>query len=84
MRGAREPDLQLGDAVRLAVHATHREDPIVVNATVARDDGEQGWFLDFNTPDVGTQMQLNALLDALADEADADEPLWVVSEVEVA
>jgi len=84
MRVAREPDLQLGDAVHLALYATHREDPILVDATVARDDGEQGWFLGFTTPVAGTRIQLNALLDDLADETDGDEPLWVVSEVEEA
>lgn len=81
MRIAREPDLQLGDAVHLALYATDREDPIVIDATVVRDDGRQGWFLGFTAPNTGTRIQLQTLLDDLADESKGDDPLWVVSEI---
>jgi hypothetical protein len=39
--------LQLGDDVRLALHVRTREDPLVLDARVERDDGEDGMLLRF-------------------------------------
>lgn len=40
--------LQLGDEVRLALHVRTREDPLVLDARVERDDGEDGMLLRFH------------------------------------
>jgi hypothetical protein len=40
MRVERHPDLQIGQRLRLALYDAARETPIVVDAVVARDDGE--------------------------------------------
>ncbi len=82
MRVEHEPDLGLGDTLHLALYASELDDPILVTATVQRDDGEQGWFLDFGPADQGTRTQLRNLLGDLAGEdGPGDHAIWVVSEI---
>jgi PilZ domain-containing protein len=47
MRVDPNPLLAVGMNVRLAVHAETREAPMILNAMVVRDDGEQGVLLRF-------------------------------------
>lgn len=82
MRVEREPDLGLGDAVHLALYSSNREEPIVIDATVQRDDEEEGWYLGFDASNQGTRSQLVRLIEDLEDERESDgQPTWVVSEV---
>ena len=48
MRVDPNPELGLGDRVRIAIHVRARTEPLVVNARVTRDDGEQGLVLEFD------------------------------------
>lgn len=51
MRVEQHPALTVGDQVKLALSAGSREEPIVVEARVARDDAELGLALQFSKVD---------------------------------
>jgi hypothetical protein len=47
MRVEASPGVGVGDALRLALYAAPREEPLVVRARVVRDDGADGLALAF-------------------------------------
>jgi hypothetical protein len=47
MRVAHHPDLRVGQRLKIALYDPSREAPLVVDAVVARDDGENGLALHF-------------------------------------
>jgi hypothetical protein len=47
MRIERHPDLILGSSVRVALYGRENEEPLTLDARVARDDGERGFLLRF-------------------------------------
>lgn len=57
--------LRPGDRVRLAVHARRREDPLVLDARVLRDDGEEGLVLRFQGLSESASAALRRLLELL-------------------
>jgi hypothetical protein len=48
MRVDRHPDVSVGDELQIALHVRAREAPLVVQARVTRDAGEQGLVLQFH------------------------------------
>ena len=81
MRVEREPDLALGDDVRLALYASDREEPVLVKARVTRDDGDEGWYLGFECDDAGEQARIEHLMADLQDDHSDSRQVWVISEV---
>jgi hypothetical protein len=78
MRVEASPDLAIGDRLHLAIYGDPGEEPFLVWATVARDDGEKGVAITFDDlhPVVATQLEkLVAALPAVEslhdDEAEA-------------
>jgi hypothetical protein len=66
MRIEPRPDLRVGSHIRLAIHGSSREEPIIVPATIIRDDGDQGLALRF----LGSEEVIAQYLERLvADEA---------------
>jgi hypothetical protein len=47
MRVDRHPEVSMDDELRIALHVRAREEPLVVQARVTRDDGERGLVLQF-------------------------------------
>ena len=47
MRIDAHPGLRVGDRLRLALHAGGRSEPLLIDATVQRDDGPHGLVLGF-------------------------------------
>lgn len=66
MRIDRDPALALGDALVLTLHGGAGRVPVVVEAVVARDDGDDGWFLRFAELSEEAARDLQALLASLA------------------
>jgi hypothetical protein len=50
MRVERFPELEIGDRLHLALYGDPHEEPLLVWATVRRDDGERGMALVFDEP----------------------------------
>ena len=78
MRIERLPDLEIGDRLHLAVYGRRGEEPLLIWATVARDDGDEGMGVVFDElhPIVAETLEkLVAALPAVeslrGDEADA-------------
>jgi hypothetical protein len=65
MRIRPDPELSIGDTVRLAIEAGGRVEPVVVNAEVARDDGERGLGLRFTWVEPGGQERIDQVVAAL-------------------
>jgi hypothetical protein len=65
MRVDPHPKLAVGDSARLAIYADPADDPFVVEARVARDDGERGLALQFECMDRHAERQLEELVGAL-------------------
>jgi len=59
MRVERSSGLDIGDRLHLAIYAAGREEPMLVWATVARDDGEHGMGLVFDEvdPAIGSELE---------------------------
>jgi hypothetical protein len=57
--------LEVGMEVTLALYGGRREEPVVVEATVLRDDGESGVALVFNSLSDGQMHALEKLCSAL-------------------
>ncbi len=76
MRIASNEAIHVGDAFRIALHGGSEAEPIVVNATALRDDGEDGLVLSFGDLSASQREQLDELLATTAsihsvgDEAD--------------
>ena len=77
MRIQPDSELSIGDTVRLAIEAGGRVEPVVVNAEVARDDGERGLGLRFTWVEPGGQERIDQVVAALpvveGRRPDADE-----------
>ncbi len=73
MRIERLPDLELGDSFELALHGPTAGDPMVVRATVVRDDGENGLALAFGSVPEATAKALERLVACLPDVEALDE-----------
>ncbi len=86
MRIDRLPEAEPGDRLHLAIYGEASQDPFLVWATVARDDGENGMGLTFDPldPHVAEQLeQLVASLPAVEDLHDGEARAMgtVVSEI---
>ena len=84
MRVAPDLHLALGDSFNLVIHGPGGRRPIVVRATVTRDDGEAGCLLRFDDPSPSgrtTLEEIVAALPLLPEEAGRPGPNVVVSEV---
>jgi len=59
MRVEANPDLEIGDRLHLAIYGDPREEPFLVWANVARDDGDSGMAVTFDElhPVVGRQLE---------------------------
>jgi len=59
MRVERNPELQVGQRLRIALYDAARETPVVVEAVVARDDGPHGLALHFEQidDDIATRLE---------------------------
>jgi hypothetical protein len=66
MRIAWHPELTVGDRFGVAIHGSAREEPLVLQAEIVRDDGVSGFGLRF--VDLGEEdgQRLDALLESLA------------------
>ncbi len=65
MRVAHDPGLSVGSRFAVALHGNSREEPLVIQAEVERDDGPSGFYLRF--VDLGKQdeARLRSLLERL-------------------
>jgi hypothetical protein len=82
MRVDRNPTLQLGADLLLAIHAAGQETPLVVRAKVHRDDRERGMVLRFHELSPEATRYLNHVMDPLPlVEADDDERGCLVTEI---
>ncbi len=65
MRVAHDPGLSVGSRFAVALHGNSREEPLVIQAEVERDDGPSGFYLRF--VDLGKQAEarLRTLLEGL-------------------
>jgi hypothetical protein len=73
MRVDPNPLLALGMNLRLAVHAETREAPLILNAMVVRDDGEQGLVLRFRDLSPDLSRYLDYVIHALPLVIDDDD-----------
>lgn len=58
----RAATLRSGERVRLALHGAAREEPLLLEAQVERDDGPAGWFLRFDALDLDAQRRLQRIV----------------------
>jgi hypothetical protein len=65
LRVEREAALALGDALKLALYGGAGSSPVMLEAMVARDDGELGWYLRFETLAPVVAKDVEKLLDSL-------------------
>ena len=65
MRIQPDAELSIGDTMRLAIEAGGRVEPVVVNAEVARDDGERGLGLRFTWIEPGGQERIDQVVAGL-------------------
>lgn len=80
MRVAATDLLELGDEVSLSLHDPQGHG-VRVRARVARDDGEQGWMLQFQDLDPEVAARLEALVRSLPDLDPEGEPGAILSEI---
>jgi hypothetical protein len=57
--------LHLGERVRIVIHAAAREEPLLVEAHVARDDGPRGILLSFDYMEPSSRARLRVMIEAL-------------------
>jgi hypothetical protein len=86
MRVDPSPTLGVGDRLQIAIHTPERKTPLVLQAEVARDDGERGLLLQFVELAADADSYLNQLIQPLPElaepsRADDAEPQMVVSEI---
>ncbi len=65
MRVERLADLHVGDRFRLAIYGPSQNDPFLLSAVVARDDGDEGLALLFEDVDPGVAEALEKLVACL-------------------
>ncbi|MEZ4281590.1 MAG: PilZ domain-containing protein [Myxococcota bacterium] len=73
MRIEANPELAVGDVLRIALHAGSDTQPLVVLAGVERDDGEDGLVLAFASLSVPQRERLEKILAASGTIEDADD-----------
>ena len=67
MRIDRDPQLEVGATLRMALHDPERQSPLELDAEVLRDDGEEGWALTFQRLSSEVETQLEKLIAKLPD-----------------
>ena len=72
--------LELGDELSLALHDPEGNG-VRVQAVVARDDGDQGWMLQFHDISAETAARLEALIGSLPDLDESSCRGVVISEI---
>ena len=65
MRVDPNPEVSLGDELRIALHVRAREKPLVVRAQVSRDDGANGLVLQFHELSPSTEGYLRRMVNFL-------------------
>jgi hypothetical protein len=65
MRIEPNPDLEVGTRLRLAIYGEPMEEPFVVRARVARNDGDEGIGLRFEQISTGVAARLESLVAGL-------------------
>lgn len=65
MRVDPNPNMSVGDQIQLAIHVREHEHPLVIEATVARDDGHDGMVLQFQKLSTGAEHCLQQMIDFL-------------------
>lgn len=80
MRVAPNDVLELGDVLSLALHDPEGSG-VRVQAVVARDDGDQGWMLQFRELSAETAARLEALIGSLPDLDESADAGVVISEI---
>ena len=73
MRVDPNPLIAVGMNLRLAVHAETREAPLILNAMVVRDDGEQGLLLRFSDLSADLSRYIDYVIHALPLVIDDDD-----------
>jgi hypothetical protein len=66
LRVERAARFALGDELKLALYGGIGSSPVMLKAVVARDDGELGWYLDFEALTPAVAKDIDRLLDSLA------------------
>jgi hypothetical protein len=74
MRVEPHPSLELDAPLFLALYAGAQEDPLIVSATTARNDGRAGWLLRFVDLDADTQARLGQVLTSQPSISRVDKP----------
>lgn len=64
MRIEANPDLAVGDVLEIALHAGHDSQPLMLVASVERDDGRDGLVLVFATLSPAQRARLDAIISA--------------------
>ena len=80
MRIDANPLLDLGDEIKISIHLRAQERPLMVQARVDRDDGDQGLLLRFHdlTDDAAEQLhRLVDILPVLAEDRRDEESVFV-------
>ena len=65
MRVDPHPELNVGDELKLVIHGHLRKHPLVVKASVARDEGDDGCVLQFHAMSPHASAQLEGIVDSL-------------------
>ncbi len=65
MRVDPNPNVSIGDQIQLAIHVRARKQPLVADATVARDDGHNGMVLHFQKLSTEAEQYLKQMIDFL-------------------
>ena len=65
MRVDPNPNVSIGDQIQLAIHVRARKQPLVIDATVARDDGLDGMVLQFQQLSTEAEQYLQQMIDFL-------------------
>jgi hypothetical protein len=65
MRVDPHPDLRVGDALRIGLHLRAREKPLVLDARVARNDGAEGFVLQFRSLSAEAEGYLRSMVNFL-------------------
>lgn len=67
MQIRRMPGMKLGETFMLAIYDSSQSEPMRVEATIVRDDGEHGFGLRFQTVTASTAVRLEKLVSSLPD-----------------
>jgi len=85
MRVGAHAELALGERLKIALHAGGRSEPLIVAATVQRDDGERGLVLRFEDIDESTRATIEGLVEDWPEiesgDGDESQAGLVVSEI---